>query len=990
MEFRVLGPLRVRANGVAVPLGPRKQQVVLALLAVNAGRVVTVDELVDEVWPDSPPASAVANVRSYAATLRRLLAAVGYSGMIGRHGHGYLFDLGWADYDLTAFREGQAAGAAALRNGDPASAVAGLTEALDLWRGPMLAALPRGPQLTARCLTVEEDRLASVESLAEACLGVGDHTRAAALLREHVSLAPLRERGHELLMRALRAGGDTAGALRAYAEARSTLVGQLGVEPGPALRRLQQSILAATSEQGQPHHGPAVPVPAGSVPAGRLTPRELPPDVGRLVGRQDETKEILHVLTPPEAGRRRPIIVVLYGPGGAGKSALAVHVAHQAADHYRDGQLYVDLFGSTPGLRALTAREIVDHLLAGLGVRSQDIPTGEAEAVGLFRTLVANRRVLVILDNADRADDVQRVLPAGGESAVIVTTRRPLASVEADFRVRLEGLSAADGLALLTRLTSNRPISTAVARQILDLCGHLPLAVRIAAGRLAGRPDLAPEEFADRLANRERRLDELELDGLAVRTCIQVGYEAVASGPDERSQLAARAFRALGLLNTPDASPEVVAAMLAVPDVELVRSALDQLTSVELLEPVPGGRYRLHDLVRLAAAELAATVDDLQDRKRCVFRAVAYYAAGMNRAYSRYTSGRLVRPLPAFAPDVAVPDFTDPDNARRWVDVEFPSTVAALEMAGRHGGELANMITWCAEGVWHYCYGRHEWVSLERLLDAADAAASTGGDVELTAWVLLARGRILTEAGEVCKAMTNFRQALGLYQAVERWEGVALTHIALGLASESRGDLVEAMRHLNDCVETSRAHGLPGGEALALLNIGNVAGLARWLDRALSATKASAALRRAAGDRGGLGAALSNLAIIEVMAGNCAEAFAHADESLCITRLVGDQRRELYSLLTRSEVHFRDRRFDDAVLDVEAAISLARAHGHRYLTELGCAQLAKIRAVGAGQAMSATYNIERALAGSQTRRDPLLERLLLGGVRLLNPGERPT
>lgn len=620
MELRVLGPLEVRVGDDALPLGTRKQQVALASLIMYANRPVPVEDLIDELWPDGPPQSALANVNSYTAGLRRLLRSDGRSERLTRTGGGIQLNIDDAELDLAGFETETRLGRRAVADGDLDRAAALLGRALDRWAGPLFTGLPRGPLVTARAVVVEEDHLLVAEQLADVHLRRREPGRAVAVLRGHVAAHPLRERMHSLLIRGLYLSGDVSGALAAYASARNALVDELGVEPGEDLRRLHRAMLNRdiTPDPGTPG---ALPVKVG---AGGTTPHELPPEVGHFVGRAAELRRAREVLLPgPAPSRRRPAVLVLYGRGGVGKSAIAIQVSHDVADRFPDGQLYVDLLGATPGLRPLTPLEVLARLLGGLGVPAGDVPSAEAVAGARFRTATAGRRILFVFDNAVDAHQVSPLLPAAGGCAVVVTGRRPMPTVDADAHLLVGGLPAPDGITLFQSLVATA-VDRDVAARVVACCDDLPLAVRIAAGRLVGRPDLLPEELAERLADSRQRLDVLELDGLAVRACIRIGYEALASSTAGIDQAAVRAFHALGLLNAPDVQPGVVAAMLEGQDLLAARRALDHLVDAQLLEPDVAGRYRLHDLVRLFAAELAGN-DPAELRTRALRRGLAYY-----------------------------------------------------------------------------------------------------------------------------------------------------------------------------------------------------------------------------------------------------------------------------------------------------------------------------------------------------------------------------
>jgi hypothetical protein len=288
--------------------------------------------------------------------------------------------------------------------------------------------------------------------------------------------------------------------------------------------------------------------------------------------------------------------------------------------------------------------------------------------------------------------------------------------------------------------------------------------------------------------------------------------------------------------------------MLRSHDVAPTWSALDCLANVELVEPGPAGRYRVHDLVRLVAAELADAEQDGAERERLPIRAVAYYAGGANRAVAALTSGRLLRPLPPLAADVRVPDFQGAEEAGRWMTAEIRNVLAAVEQAGRVGGEAGRMVVWCADALWFYCYVRFDRTTIDKLLGLWSAMVKREADPELSAWVSLVTGRRQVDSGRNSDALRSFNDALVAYRDIGHWEGVAKVHLALGIVNQQAGEFTRAIRHFNDCRHVGRQHGLKGGEALALFNIGSTETIRGRLDQALAATTDASSCREAEGD----------------------------------------------------------------------------------------------------------------------------------------------
>src|SRR5256886_2433112 len=349
----------------------------------------------------------------------------------------------------------------------------------------------------------------------------------------------------------------------------------------PAPGRAHDPALRASA--GPVHAGPVHPGP----PAPAAVPRELPPTVPTFTGRVDECAAVVAALTMPGPGRGRPAVVSLSGRGGVGKSTLAVVAAHRVAAHFVDGQVYVDLFGSTPGLRPRSAHEVLDRALRALGVPAAEVRVTRTDAAARFRTETASRRVLLVLDNATDTVQVAPVLPGGETSAVVVTSRQMLATLDTDLHLRLSELPAAHATAFLGKLSARLPADGVHTRRVVELCEGLPLALRIAGARLASGADISARDLANRLADERLRMDRLALDGLAVRSSLAIGYEALAGGRDPVDRTAARAFLLLGRLRVAGIEPPLVAAMLAEPDRAPAAAALHRLAAQEPAQAAP-------------------------------------------------------------------------------------------------------------------------------------------------------------------------------------------------------------------------------------------------------------------------------------------------------------------------------------------------------------------------------------------------------------------
>lgn len=702
----------------------------LAMLLLHAGRTVPVERLAEAVWCGERPSTYRNQLQASVSRLRRQLSQPDQ--VIATDPAGYRFRVDPQQVDAYRFRSLVTEARAAAADRREPDAQDCYRAAAGLWRGP--APVDVDSDLVREMgATLEVEREQALEECLETELALGGAGELVSELTELVRRYPYRERLHAVLMRALYRAGRTADALAAYRHARQLFHDELGTEPGNELQQLHQAIL---------NQDPELYAEVPALPAAPLGLRDLPVEASCFVGREQEIARIRGTLAPADRqALRRPPVVVLYGPGGTGKSALAVRVAHELVGEFPDGQLYVDLCGSTPGMRPLPAVEVLGRFLRRLGVHPSEIPPSEAEAAARFRSLTASRRLLLVLDNASDKEQVAPLVPGTPSCAVLVTSRYPLPTLDADDRLRIDALPDADGLALLTGLTSRLVTEPETASEIVTLCGGLPLAIRIAAGRLAARPDVPATEYAGRLADRSRRLDELQLDDLAVRASIRTSYDALLTDGDRNGELAARAFRTLGLLHVPDVAPPAVAAMLDEPDVDTARTALGRLVDAQLVEPIRGGRYRLHDLVRLVAAERAFDEDVALNRTDAIRRAIAFYTCGLWRAARQ---GRPSRAAPFGDPmepeHVQLPWFEDMSSAREWIDIELACLEAALAHTASRGSE-GRLALWLGHALWESLDVRCEWLAALRVSRLTARVAELRGDRELTALALLLNGR---------------------------------------------------------------------------------------------------------------------------------------------------------------------------------------------------------------------------------------------------------
>ncbi|MFD6872733.1 MULTISPECIES: BTAD domain-containing putative transcriptional regulator [unclassified Streptomyces] len=621
MDFTILGPVSAETGGRPVALDGGKQRTVLAALLLARGKVMTDERLTTLLWGWEPPAGSTNQLYTYVSRLRTRLGA-GHG--LERIGSGYRMDIGDAGFDWAAFRRLADAGGADLTAGRYEDAERRLGAALALWRGPALTDVT--PQLAeAEGPRMEEARLSALELHTEAALALGRHADAVPGLTRQVTLHPVRERLRGQLMTALFRSGRQADALAVYEEGRRVLAEDLGIDPGPALRALHQDVLTGTlpapaaPEHPSPArpaatsvrlpgaaHAPAAPLPAAppAAPASGyggwpgLVPALLPAAPGDFTGREEETTEILTALRTGQDA-------VVTGAPGTGKSALALRAAELCRAEFPDGQLHADL--RTPAGGPRTPGEVLGWFLRALGTDPVRLPEGLDERVQLYRTLLSGRRMLVVLDNADDDAQVRPLLPGGDSRTVVTGTRSPLASLEGTRLVRTGPMTPREALGLMMTVAGPGRITDDLesAARIAEFCDRSPLALRIAAARLAARPQWTAARLAARLEPEERRLGELRLGGLDVR--------ATLAGEVDRLPARLRhVFGVLAAAGPVDLTAADAAALLGT-GADEAEEALEQLTDARLADAwaTDGDarlRYRFAELVRLYARERSSAV----------------------------------------------------------------------------------------------------------------------------------------------------------------------------------------------------------------------------------------------------------------------------------------------------------------------------------------------------------------------------------------------
>ncbi|WP_182906066.1 BTAD domain-containing putative transcriptional regulator [Microbispora sp. H13382] len=589
LRFRLLGPIEVRRNGRPVPLGSPKQRALLTALLLEPDRVVSIDRLVMAMWDEEPPRSAVANVRTY---VNRLRSALGDGDRLTARPPGYVLAVRAGELDVTEFADALRQGRQALSAGRPEAALRHLSAALTCWRGAPAEDVPRTAALGPRLDALAEQRCLALEARAEARLRLGEHADAVPELREMVAAHPTRERLWGTLMLALYRSGDSAAALSAYGRARTFLAEELGVEPGPELAGLHRSILnrdaallaiPVTPARDRSHPSPA---PKAAPAAGP----------GCLVGRDPELEELVAAIaaSPP-----RPVGV--HGPAGVGKSALALRAVRAAAPDFPGGVLHVDLRSlPRPG-----AYETLARLLSLLGLPGDRIAPDLDDAVLQFRTATEAKRVLVLVDNATGEGQLRPLIGACPGCQFVVTSRAVLAALDDVVHLPLAPLTDDAAYELLSGLCGRDRVDPEQVRRVARLCDNLPLALRIAGKRLAVRREWTLAAFADMLADEEHRLDLLTCGDLSVRGALDLDYQALRQCEGTADGCALALFHRLGERGVADCRSAIAAELLGC-DRRTAWAALGRLADLRLMKPVAPDHYRMNDLTRLYAREIAS------------------------------------------------------------------------------------------------------------------------------------------------------------------------------------------------------------------------------------------------------------------------------------------------------------------------------------------------------------------------------------------------
>jgi DNA-binding SARP family transcriptional activator/tetratricopeptide (TPR) repeat protein len=935
--FGLLGPLLVRSDDGELRLTAAKQRVLLASLLCRPGLVISADELVEYVWDGAPPAGGHFTLHSYVKRLRQRLGPI-VGARIETCQPGYLIRIETEELDTARFNTLVRAGEEAMRVSSWGQATTVLTEALHLWRSTPLADVPSEKLGRGVRPNWEQMRLEAIELRNDADLHLGRHTALVPELYTLIEQHPLQERFYAQLMLALYRGDRQADALAVYQSARRLLVEQLGVEPNSGLQELHKRILTADSElrdypaaAGRPAVGAASMLTAttaahaaaldGQCPEPirpAAEPRQLPTAVQPFVGRVAELTALTK-LADHTADATGTELILVTGTAGVGKTALAVHWAHEVADRFPDGQLYVNLRGFGPAMAAVTPTHAIRRFLGALGVPADRMPLTLEGCEDLYRSLLADKRMLVVLDNARDVTQVRPLLPGGRRCMVIVTSRGQLTGLvaaEGALPLSLDVLSQAQaGELLIRRLTADRTAAEpGVITEVIEQCARLPLALAAAAARIAVYPGLSLASLATELRHTGGLLHALDTgdEESSIRTVFSWSYEIL-------SGRASRMFRLLGLHGGPDIAA-AAAASLGGLSLTQTHQLLAELVHANLLSSRSPGRFAFHNLLRVYAAERAETEEDKTSRGAAIGRVLQHYA------HTAYAADRLLsaakEPLVLARPQsgVAPEGIADYRQALAWFQDEYQVLVVAVEFAAKTGFDAyAWQIAWCLTTIFDL-EGRWQ-----------DGAAVQ-------------------------------RTALTCAERVSDKVGLARAHSGLSASLIQLGALGDADVHLQHALRLCAELGDKLGEAQANLGLSQVAGRQGQNRRALRHAEQALVLHQTAGHLAGQGRARSAIGWCRARLGNHEQALADWVQAMARYRESHDGLGEATAWDSLGHAHSKLGEYAKAIACCQRAIDLAGELGARHQRAQALTHLGDIRrdtgdAVGARNAWQQAIDI---------------------------------
>jgi DNA-binding SARP family transcriptional activator len=906
-EFRILGPLEAWIGRERQHLGGPRQERVLAVLLLEANRVVPVFRLVDAAWGEQPPTTAAHQVRKMAADLRRRLPPPATT--IATDGPGYRMIIADDQLDLRLFEVRIARAREAEAAGLLSNAVTQLQAGLALWRGPALAGL-ESPVLRAAAAALDERRMGALEQLTELRLALGEARELCGDLRALLLEHPLRETLRRQLMLALYRSGRQADALRVYDEGRHLLADELGIDPGAELVRLYEDILRSDPRLELPAPEPVRPPTLTALAAAAPPPSTLPYDLPDFTGRADELQTLLAIIE--KAPHHAPTVITVDGMAGVGKTSLAVHTAHRLAERFPDGQLFVDLHGYTPGRDPVGPAEALSTLLVAFGVPGDQIPIEVVARSAAWRVQAAGRRLLVLLDNAANAAQIRPLLPGTGGCLVLVTSRARL-GLDGAVPLSLVLPSDPDALTMIGRLLGEDRIALAPTEvaELIEACGRLPLAMRIVATRLNNRPHWTIGYLVDRLRREERRLGELAVDDRSVEAAVGLSYRGLS--PEQQ-----RLFRLLGLHPGADFDPYAAAALAGVP-LETAEALLEDLLDARLLLQRQLGRYTFHDLLR-SYAQGVARADPEPHPGQAVHRLVDYYLHTADTAAYLIQPGRLRVELKLEYPPPEVPSLEDRAEAMAWFDAERRNLVAVARYAAGHGLDVHTSHLPRAIAMYLLLSGhiQDETPLLEAGLGAARRLGDRGSEMRTLFTLVIP----LWHVGRFRDALDRASQALAIATELGDRRGEAVGLSRIGMLYNELGQYEQALDYNQRALAIHREEADRQEQRTVLNSISvALASLGRY-GEALTAARHAVAIERELGGASFGAAGLVNEAIARTGLGDLAGALEVLAEAAGLARQVGARGVEAEVAAQHAEVYRRLGQYEQAYRSGRRALDI--------------------------------------------------------------------
>ncbi|MEV7969309.1 BTAD domain-containing putative transcriptional regulator [Sphaerisporangium sp. NPDC088356] len=969
MEFRILGPLEVIAGTDRLDIGGSRQRITLANLLLDANRLVTVDRLAEAIYGEDLPPTARAQVQICISSLRRLFAAHEGADIISTHPRGYTIRVEDGRLDAQRF-EALAAEARRARNaGNLDEAVKSYRDALKLWYGEEALQDVESRPVQSAAGRLTEERITTNEDCIQLELDLGRHQELIGELTRLIEQHPLRERLRGLLMLALYRSGRRAEALQVYRLARETMIEELGIEPNEQLQRLEHAILTGDESLDMPVKPTIIPVEPPAAPVVPV-PFLLPSAIADFTGRTKQIDAIERELALASEDPTRfavPIILVA-GKGGIGKTTLAVHAAHMVAERFPDGQLFADLHGGAS--RQVSPMHVLERFLRALGVPGSAMPDGLEERAEMYRALLADRRTLVVLDDAATESQVLPLLPGTRMSAVLITSRSRLGGLAGAIHVDMDIFDTDQSMELLARIAGTARVrsETESAKALVELCGQLPLALRIAGARLSARPHWSIEQLVNRLEDETRRLDELNHGDMGIRASISFTYESV--GEEAR-----RLFRRLAILEAGLFSVWIGAALLDIPFADAA-DLFDELADAQLIETAGGygvhGLYRFHDLIRVFARECLASEETPAERKAALERVLGALLFLAETAHRRTYGGDYAQihsdaprwPLPGRLVDQLVAD------PLSWYERERALLVSGIRQAAQAGFvDLSWDLAISSVTLFESRVYLDDWRETH---ETALAAVRLASNVRGQAAMLYSRGcRHITE-NRFVEARRDFEEATRLFADIGDDQGTALVLRNIAFLDRMSGSFEQATAHYERALAMFAGTGDQVSSAYVLHNLaqlkldtGDPEGASNLLSEAL-------ALSRDGGSRRVETQVLHRMGDTYLAWGEPGLAADIFDTALTMVRDLGDPIGEAYILNGLGIARLRQGELLLAEEALRHAVRLARTTGDRLPEARSLLGLGEL-AVACGDAEHAVVHCEQALSLFQSMGTPTYE-----------------